>query len=376
MRNIRICHITSAHNSNDIRIFQKECRSLAGVDDFDVFLVAKGDSRIEKGVQVKGVGNSGGRLKRMLFFARKVYKAAISINADIYHFHDPELLPYAKKLKKKGKIVFFDSHENTYEQIMIREYIPTTLRRTIGKLYYKYETSVCKKIDGVIFPCPVNGKHPFDGRATRCIYINNYPIIQSSIAEKKWKWDIKICYVGSLSEPRGVTTLLEAYKRINKRTDLILAGKFETEEYKQTLLEEGLLEKVDYRGVCNSEEVKQIYEEASVGLSTLHNVGQYPKLGTFPTKVYEYMANGLAVIVSEYPYSQKMMAEEKIGKCVDPANINSIASAIEYMLENRDMAQRMGEIGKRLSIEKYNWDNEFFKLKELYDEVISKDYNR
>ena len=53
----------------------------------------------------------------MLFTAKDIYKKALEIDADIYHFHDPELLPYGLKLKKKGKSVIFDSHENYSEQI-------------------------------------------------------------------------------------------------------------------------------------------------------------------------------------------------------------------------------------------------------------------
>ncbi len=51
---IKVCHITSAHNSDDIRIFHKECASLAKAG-YDTYLVAKGESREEKGVHVVGV---------------------------------------------------------------------------------------------------------------------------------------------------------------------------------------------------------------------------------------------------------------------------------------------------------------------------------
>ena len=96
---IKVCHMTSAHGPEDVRIFHKECVSLAKAG-YDVYLVERGDSYEKNGVHIVGVGQpSGGRLSRMTSFAKKVYQAALALDADIYHFHDPELLPYGLKLK-------------------------------------------------------------------------------------------------------------------------------------------------------------------------------------------------------------------------------------------------------------------------------------
>ena len=60
--------MTSVHQSTDIRVFIKECCSLADAG-YDVYLVAKGDSRNENNVEVIGVGNMPtGKLKRMFTF--------------------------------------------------------------------------------------------------------------------------------------------------------------------------------------------------------------------------------------------------------------------------------------------------------------------
>ena len=100
---MKICHVTSVHISTDVRIFVKECPSLARAG-YETFLVAKGQSRDENGIHVIGVGDSPkSRIKRMLFFSKKIYKKSIELDCDIYHLHDPELLRYVKKYKRKGK---------------------------------------------------------------------------------------------------------------------------------------------------------------------------------------------------------------------------------------------------------------------------------
>ena len=62
---IKVCHMTSAHAPGDVRIFHKECVSLAKAG-YQVYLVQRGESFEASGVHVIGVGQpSGGRLTRM-----------------------------------------------------------------------------------------------------------------------------------------------------------------------------------------------------------------------------------------------------------------------------------------------------------------------
>lgn len=371
---VKVCHLTSVHKSSDVRIFQKECVSLANA--FDVYLIARGNSRKEANVKVIGVGNDNvGRISRMLITTKKMYKKALEIDADIYHIHDPELLPYAMKLHKKGKKVIFDSHEYTFEQIMIKEYIPLFLRKIIAKIYYNYESKITKRIDAVIFPCSFENKNPFEGRAKNTVYINNVPILSgenkmTDATENSSK--ITFCYVGGLTESRGVTNLLKAYQSTQKKYSLILAGPLSA-EYEKKLRDEGLLNGVDYRGVCTREEVMGIYSESHVGISNLLNVGQYPKIGTFPTKVFEYMSCGLAVIVSDYPFARDILTDEDIGILIDPSKPEELAIAMENIAKDPNKIKDMGNRGRKLVEERYNWAIESEKLFELYEKILYND---
>ena len=90
---VRVCHFTSIHPAGDTRIFVKECTSLAKAG-YEVFLVAVNvKEQLINGVQVVNVNApESGRINRMLFTTKKVYEKALELNADIYHFHDPELI--------------------------------------------------------------------------------------------------------------------------------------------------------------------------------------------------------------------------------------------------------------------------------------------
>ena len=164
---IKVCHMTSVHGEEDVRIFHKECVSLAKAG-YDTYLVERGESREKNGVHIIGVGElPKSRRKRMTEGAKRVYEAARAVDADIYHLHDPELLPYGLKLKKAGKKVIFDSHEKYTDQIRNKRYFPAWCRSLIAESYGIYERHVLGKIDGLVFPCLKNGVHPFAGTVVR-----------------------------------------------------------------------------------------------------------------------------------------------------------------------------------------------------------------
>ena len=140
---MKICHFTSAHPSNDVRIFEKECSSLANAG-FNVYLVAAGDSdKTENGVNIVSVKpEKQGRLYRMRRFAKLIFRKALELNADIYHFHDPELMRFAKKLKRSGKIVIYDIHEDLPRSILSKPYLKKWMRKIISFFVEKYENRI------------------------------------------------------------------------------------------------------------------------------------------------------------------------------------------------------------------------------------------
>lgn len=369
---IKVCHMTSVHNRYDVRIFKKECRSLAN-NGYEVTLLVNDDKDDEVIDSVKIISTKflpKNRVDRIIKSGNKLYEKAIQVDADIYHFHDPELLPIGNKLKRSGKYVIFDSHENYYLQIKEKYYIPKIFRKIVSYFYFKYETYSVKKLDAVIFPCTFNGKNPFKGRAKDTILIDNFPLLDElfyKYDDKEIKANKAICYVGGLTYNRGITNIIKASYKVGAK--LILGGNFSPEGYYEELINTKEYSGVDYRGFVNRGEVLRIYEESSIGICTFMNLGQYDKADNFSTKVYEYMSMGLPVIISDYPYAREILKNYEFGIAVDPENIDEIADAIEYLTNNLDIARKMGMEGRRAVKEKFNWGIEEKKLLELYKQL-------
>lgn len=355
---IKVCHVTSAHDVEDDRIFLKECVSLVK-HDFEVYLVEKGKTYDKEGVHIIGFGDvPNNRLKRMIYGGKRAIKKAIKINADIYHLHDPELLLYAHRLKNKGKIVFFDSHEDVPAQINDKGWILKPLRPLVAKLYRCYETYIVKKIDAVITATP-HISEQFAYRAKRIEVINNFPVFDdiqyhdTPFSER----EAIICYVGRIDESRGEKIMVEAMKKVDGT--LLIAGDHEI----LTVPEFG----IEYLGKIDRTGVNLLYGKSIVGLCILKPTQNY--YYSQPIKMFEYMAAGIPFICSNFPLWVQIADESGAGVCVDPSDPVRLTEVINDLLLNRDKAEKMGRNGYQYVINKCSWSIEEKKLISLYNKV-------
>ena len=365
---IKVCHMTSVHGAEDVRIFHKESISLAKAG-YDVYLVAQGDTYEKNGVHIVGVGQlSGNRLSRMVSFSRRVYQAALEIDADLYHFHDPELLPYGLKLKKKGKKVIFDSHENTVEQILEKTWIPTYIRKPMCWIFDRYQRRVCRKLDAVVTVSPHIVEY-FQQVQPRVAMVTNYPAYRETVRAAEPAVPA-LCFAGGISEQWNHDKIIRAMESV-EQLRYVLCGPGE-EAYLERLRKLPAWDRVDYRGRVPHTEVNQILSECSIGMAVLsysyNTAFQRGTLGN--TKIYEQMMAGLPVICTDFQIWSEMVEKYHCGICISPGNADEIASAILYLLDHPEEARRMGENGRRAVKEEFNWDVEEKKLLALYEDIF------
>ncbi len=132
----KICIITTVHPPLDTRIFYREALSLNKYYVVEIISTVKEDF-VKEGVSIKGLGVPKNRFVRFtkLFSA---LKEAIKSNADMYHFHDLELIPVGILLRLFGKRVIYDVHENNPEYIFDKDWIPTKPLRFIVSYFVRF----------------------------------------------------------------------------------------------------------------------------------------------------------------------------------------------------------------------------------------------
>lgn len=363
----RVCHMTSAHLPEDVRIFHKECVSLAKAG-YETYLVQRGGPYEKEGVHVVGVGEiPASRRKRMTEGARKVYEAALAIDADLYHFHDPELLPYGLKLKKRGKRVIFDSHEHTAQAIYEKRWIPAPLRPLVYHAFSAEQLRVCRQLDAVVTVTPHIAAY-FRACNPNTVEVRNYPIFQElpppDYSERR------LAFAGGVAPNWNHETVLRAMEQIpDCRYTLCGSG---AEAYLASLRALPAWERVDYRGRLPHEEVGRELQRCTVGLALgeINRNGDQGNGSMGNTKIFEEMMAGLPVVCTNYALWLEFVNRWQCGICVKPDDPDAVAAAIRRLLDDPGEAKRMGENGRKAVKEEFNWGVEEKKLLALYKTLL------
>jgi glycosyltransferase involved in cell wall biosynthesis len=370
----KVCIITSVHQPFDTRIFHKEAKSLRKAG-YDITLIAQYDKEETiDGIKIVPIPKPKNRAERVGKTIWMAYRKALKINADIYHSHDPELIPIGILLRIHGKKVIYDMHENLPKQIKNKPWIKPWCRSIISTLISCLERIMLAKIP-VIFA--ETSYHKDYSWLKKYSTILNMPLLDQQLlnvnTDTSINHNFSIGYIGGVSFERGSLTTLEALKLLKKngyepRYECVGPVNKEHKEQLLRLCKKYDLNKAAFYGYLPAYEGWQIIGKCSVGLAVLHPIPNY--LESYPTKIFEYMAMGLPVIASNFPLYREVIEGTGCGICVDPLDSTEIAQAIKSIAEHPAGADEMGKKGRQAVLKKYNWTVEERKLLRFYERLI------
>jgi len=366
MQQFKIAHLTSAHLRHDIRIFHKECTSLAQ-NNFKVsLLVADGKgNEINNGIEIQDIGARGNRLKRFLLMPWKMWLHARKLKADLYHFHDPDLLIIGFLLKLEGYKVIYDTHEDLPRQILSKYYIPLHFRKFISFTIELLENFISKRLSGIITATPhINKRFIKINNLSKTV--NNYPLaseIENCLTINGERIKNQICYTGGVTRIRGIVEIIEAIKNLD--VTLVIAGPMESTSLQNELEQMPGWSKVNYLGTVSRKTVYEIMERSSLGLLLYHPEPNHTNAQ--PNKLFEYMAAKLPVLASNFPLWEEIIKIHQFGICVNPLDPKAISEGIVTMLTSGEI-EKMGTAASQAVLNQFNWKNEekvlinFYKL--------------
>ena len=370
---MKICHVTTTHSRTDSRVFKRQCQTLSQ-NGFDVLYICcdgKPDEIIS-GVNV--VSYSKVKLNKykrygLLFFYRKFTNYLLDQEADIYQIHDFELLEVGYHLAKKGKKVIFDSHENWYG--MLSDHFPKfgpVISFFLNQLYNKVLPSF-----SAIFSVSPNMVDDLARYNPRAYMVSNFPQISGKKRGEVagTKSDNTFIYQGTVYTISNQETTIKALQDTDYK--YIVIGNVDS-SYKEHLQSLDRHHNVEFVGWTPPEKLAEITESCLAGMVILDYdpvcCGKEGQLGS--NKIFEYMMSGLPVICTDFTLWRELIIDKyQCGICVSPQNPEAIKNAMDYLVNNKDVAAEMGKKGQNAIWTEFNWEKGVEDYLSLYKKIYT-----
>jgi len=302
--------------------------------------------------------------------APRLLWAAIRAKAELVHFHDLELLGWAAVFSPFCRARFvYDAHEHYPDQVREKYWLPTFTRGVLSKVVDLYEGLLVPRMDAVVAADDALGAR-YAKWQRLVLTLPNFPLLGLFPWSDPDPASTRLVYVGSVSSIRGAEVMLEAVARIRKHHSgicLEILGNCHDPVYRCLLLrrirELGLTEHVELHDPVPHLEVRNHIQAAVIGLCPLCDIPKFHK--NVPTKLFEYMACGRAVVASRLPTTTPYLPPTA-GILVEPGSPLALAEAVIGLLDQPDRCRNMGRQGRRLVETRYNWARIESRLGALY----------
>jgi glycosyltransferase involved in cell wall biosynthesis len=369
---VRVAHIANFHQPLDVRIFQKECRTLAQAG-YEVHLIIRDPEDSERdGVRFHALARNDerGKIGRIWSRLSGAYRIAKSLRADLYHFHEPELIVTGLLLRLGGAKVIYDVHEDAPEEAFsvtsgrVKGWIRSQMMRMLEGLARVFLT-------GFVCATPHIARR-FPPKKT--VTVRNLPLLSEfddvgEVSPYESRPETMV-YVGGIFAIKGVYELVQALEIVGKTRPvrLSLAGAFESPEFERALRQLPGWQYVDYLGWQSREEVARLLSESRLGAVTFQPKREY--LVALPVKMFEYMAAGIPVVASDFALWREIVEATRCGRLADPSDPASLAQAILWLLDHPQEAAEMGRQGQRAVQNELNWETESQILLDFYQALL------
>jgi glycosyltransferase involved in cell wall biosynthesis len=366
----RIAHLSSVHRPDDQRVFGRECRSLAAAG-YEVIFVAPGAPQgVVDGVRYHPIPRAASRGRRLAFGGLHVLRAALAVRADLYHFHDPELIPVGLLLRALGKRVIYDVHEDVPGQVRSKHWLPPWARAGVARLAGGLQRLGLKVFDGVV----AAGDDVAAGLGGRGVTVlRNVPLLSEFDGPGSLPYvqrPMEVVHVGNLSRIRASRELVEAAGLLPEALGarLVLAGSFNDDGLEAEIRSVPGWRRTTLLGWCSRPQVATQLGRARVGVVMF---GPHPNhFAVRSNKLFEYMAAGLPVVGPDFPAWRALITRVGCGLVADPTRPEAIAEAITELLANPTEAEAMGRRGREAVLAEFNWEAESQRLLELYGGIL------
>ena len=165
-----------------------------------------------------------------------------------------------------------------------------------------------------------------------------------------------VIFFGALAVWQGIEDILKAASHDKWPNDLLLviAGEGMLEE--EVIQSEKDNENIRFLGVVPYHLVPGLVADSMASLVCKNNLGRRSETGLSPLKMFESLACGVPVIVTDLPGLSTFVEENDCGVVVPMNSPVSIAEAVARLHVDKDLRVRLGLNGLKVVTEKHSWN--------------------
>jgi glycosyltransferase involved in cell wall biosynthesis len=176
----------------------------------------------------------------------------------------------------------------------------------------------------------------------------------------------KLLYVGSLIPRKGIDDLIMAVAQVKNRSQfqLEIAGSgWERDRLLDLVEEKKLSDVIQFLGVISPLRVPSKMLESDALVLPTYSEGT-------PNVIKEAMACALPVITTDVGGIPELITHEKEGLLFKPGDVNTLTQHIEFMMEHKSEAKKMGQNGRQFIIDQdLTWEKTAENYLNLYQEI-------
>jgi len=199
-----------------------------------------------------------------------------------------------------------------------------------------------------------------------------HPEIQSATLKTELTRDKEnvVGFIGTFGQWHGSLILANAVReffitypdRINDTQFLLIGEGNQLDEVKKIIQESGYVENVTYTGRVLQSKGPEYLSVCNILLSPhIPNPDGTAFFGS-PTKLFEYMAMGKAIIASDLNQIGEILTNEKTALLIEPNKPKLLASSINKLILNKELKKQLGINARDEVIKKYTWDKHVERL--------------
>ena len=378
----RICLISTIGRLDDPRFFHRWAAGLAE-NGFDVSIVMRGDAATPaswQDIPISAVPFAPNLRSRVLN-AHRLYREALRHKADIYQCFEPEFLPWALLLKAStNAAVAYDSREDNPAYLLHKTFAPKPVLRAASRGLSLMEGFAAGNLDAVI-TADEGTANGLQGHARHMAVLHNFPpewFEEAAAAAQKPREQrsVDILYHGAL--PRyNADALLQTLDLVHHRHNIpatlrIVSRAFDIHPGYEELIrsdarKRGIGDAVELLHALPYHHMPALVADCRVGLIPLPPMPKF--FNNIPQKLFEFMAAGIPVVLSDLPPVQPFIKGMNVAMAVTPGDPAAYARAVADLFNHPQKADAMGERAAIHARATCSLKDEFVKVINLYRRI-------